>query len=92
MARILPAENTEGRRNSRPLFCVFRVFCGNAFPPAGFSISSTALPANLEAAGFVREISEAERHRVWCARALLDILEEPAQLQVWEPEPRPAAR
>ncbi len=46
----------------------------------------------LEAAGFVREISEAKRHRVWCAKALLDILEEPARLEVWEPEPRTAAR
>lgn len=46
----------------------------------------------LEAAGIVREISEAKRHRVWCAKALLDILEEPARLQVWEPQPPTAAR
>ncbi len=30
----------------------------------------------LEVAGVVKEISEAKRHRVWCAKALLDILEE----------------
>ena len=41
----------------------------------------------LEAAGIVKEISEAKRHRVWCAKSLLDILEEPARLEVWEPEP-----
>ena len=41
----------------------------------------------LQAAGIVREISEAKRHRVWCAKSLLDILEEPARLEVWEPEP-----
>ena len=46
----------------------------------------------LEAAGIVKEISEAKRHRVWCAKTLLDILEEPARLEVWEPEPRSAAR
>lgn len=46
----------------------------------------------VEAAGIVREISEAKRHRVWCAKALLDILEEPARLEVWEPEPPAAAR
>ena len=46
----------------------------------------------LEAAGIVGEISEAKRHRVWCAKSLLDILEEPARLEVWEPEPPTAAR
>jgi hypothetical protein len=40
----------------------------------------------LETAGIIREISEAKRHRVWCAKALLEILEEPARLEVWEPE------
>ncbi len=40
----------------------------------------------LEAAGIVREISEAKRHRVWCAKVPLDILEQPARLEVWEPE------
>ena len=37
-------------------------------------------------------ILEAKRHRVWCAKSLLDILEEPARLEVWEPEPPTAAR
>ena len=46
----------------------------------------------LEAAGIVREISEAKRHRVWCAKSLLEILEEPARLEVWEPEAPTAAR
>ncbi len=46
----------------------------------------------LEGAGIVKEISEAKRHRVWCAKALLDILEEPARLEVWEPEPMASAR
>ena len=41
----------------------------------------------LEAAGIVKEISEAKRHRVWCAKSLLAILEEQARLEVWEPEP-----
>jgi len=30
--------------------------------------------------GAIREISEARRDRVFCAKALLDILEEPARL------------
>jgi hypothetical protein len=46
----------------------------------------------LEAAGIVSEISEAKRHRVGCAKSLLDILEEPARLEVWEPEPPTATR
>jgi Fic family protein len=55
---------------------------------------NTAIRAigQLEAAGIVREISEAKRHRVWCAKSLLDILEEPARLEVWEPDPPTAAR
>lgn len=48
--------------------------------------------AQLEAAGIVKEISEARRHRVWCAKSLLDILEEPARLEVWELEPSAKAR
>lgn len=35
----------------------------------------------LEQRGIVKEISGGRRDRVYCARALLDILEEPAQLQ-----------
>jgi Fic family protein len=35
----------------------------------------------LEKRGIVKEISGARRDRVYCAQALLDILEEPAQLQ-----------
>jgi len=34
----------------------------------------------LERRGIVTEVSEAKRHRVYCAKALLDILEEPARL------------
>jgi predicted transcriptional regulator len=36
--------------------------------------------ARLERAGIVRQTSDAKRNRVWCANALLDILEEPAHL------------
>ena len=35
----------------------------------------------LERAGILRPVSDAKRDRVYCARALLDILEEPAQLR-----------
>jgi Fic family protein len=38
----------------------------------------------LEAMGIVTEISEAKRDRVYCAKALLDILEEPARLTPME--------
>jgi ribosomal protein S25 len=34
----------------------------------------------LEAHGIVQQISDAKRNRVYCARALLSILEEPARL------------
>lgn len=34
----------------------------------------------LERAGIVKQVGEAKRGRVYCAKALLDILEEPAQL------------
>jgi Fic family protein len=34
----------------------------------------------LEDAGIVTKVSEARRDRVYCAKALLDILEEPARL------------
>ena len=34
----------------------------------------------LEEAGIVTKVSEARRDRVYCAKALLDILEEPARL------------
>lgn len=36
--------------------------------------------ARLEKAGILVEVSEAKRDRVYCAKALLDILEEPARL------------
>lgn len=36
----------------------------------------------LQKRGIVKEISGATRDRVYCATALLDILEEPAQLQL----------
>jgi ABC-type Mn2+/Zn2+ transport system ATPase subunit len=35
----------------------------------------------LEKRGILKEISGGRRDRVYCAKALLDILEEPAQLQ-----------
>lgn len=35
----------------------------------------------LERAGILQPVSDAKRDRVYCARALLDILEEPAQLR-----------
>jgi Fic family protein len=35
----------------------------------------------LERAGIVKRIGEAKRDRVYCAGALLDILEEPARLK-----------
>jgi Fic family protein len=38
----------------------------------------------LEAMGIVTEISKARRDRVYCAKALLDILEEPARLKPME--------
>ena len=34
----------------------------------------------LERSGIVKPVSEAKRNRVYCAQALLDILEEPAHL------------
>jgi hypothetical protein len=34
----------------------------------------------LERANIVRQTNDAKRNRVWCANALLDILEEPAYL------------
>jgi hypothetical protein len=34
----------------------------------------------LEALNIVKEVSEAKRDRVYCAKAILDILEEPARL------------
>ncbi|MGH7973031.1 MAG: hypothetical protein ACREIC_30305 [Limisphaerales bacterium] len=40
----------------------------------------------------IKEIGEAKRHRIWCAKALLDILEEPARLEIWEPEASAADR
>jgi hypothetical protein len=36
--------------------------------------------ARLEALSILTEVSQARRDRVYCARALLDILEEPARL------------
>ena len=36
--------------------------------------------ARLEAAGILAKVSDAKRDRVCCAKALLDILEEPARL------------
>jgi len=36
--------------------------------------------ARLEAAGILAKVSDAKRDRVYCAKALLDILEEPARL------------
>ena len=38
----------------------------------------------LEKLGIVRESSEAKRDRVYCAKALLDILEEPARVMPFE--------
>lgn len=38
----------------------------------------------LEKARILAEVSEAKRDRVYCARALLDILEEPARLTPME--------
>lgn len=38
----------------------------------------------LQVLGIVAEISEARRDRVYCAKALLDILEEPARLTAME--------
>ena len=40
--------------------------------------------ARLEALGVVRQVNEAKRDRVYCATALLKILEEPANLDSWE--------
>lgn len=37
--------------------------------------------AKLEQLGIVREVSQAKRDRVYCAKALMDILEEPARLR-----------
>jgi Fic family protein len=45
----------------------------------------------LEAAGMVTRASEAKRNRVYCARALLDILEEPPRLPATE-RARPSGR
>ncbi len=36
--------------------------------------------ARLEAAGILAKVSDAKRDRLYCAKALLDILEEPARL------------
>jgi Fic family protein len=36
--------------------------------------------ARLERGGILKPVSEAKRNRVYCAQALLDILEEPVQL------------
>jgi Fic family protein len=37
--------------------------------------------ARLEALSIVKEVSHARRDRVYCAKALMDILEEPARLR-----------
>ena len=39
----------------------------------------------LEALNIVREVSEAKRDRVYCAKAILAILEEPARLMPENP-------
>jgi DNA-binding IclR family transcriptional regulator len=41
----------------------------------------------LERAGILRETTQGRRNRVWCAQALLDILEEPARLTPENPFP-----
>lgn len=41
--------------------------------------------ARLESASIVKKISKAKRDRVYCAKAILDILEEPARLMEREP-------
>lgn len=50
---------------------------------------NTAMRAltRLEAAGLLQEITDARRNRVWCAQALLAILEEPARLTPENPLP-----
>lgn len=45
--------------------------------------------AALEAGGVLEKVGDSKRDRVFCARAILDILEEPARLV---PEPAPTAR
>lgn len=40
--------------------------------------------ARLEGLGIVKQVNEAKRDRVYCATALLKILEEPANLDTWE--------
>jgi Fic family protein len=46
----------------------------------------------LESAGIVALAGEAKRNRVYCARAVLEILEEPPQLGKGRPVPRPGRR
>jgi Fic family protein len=40
--------------------------------------------ARLETLGILKQVNEAKRDRVYCATALLKILEEPANLDTWE--------
>ena len=40
--------------------------------------------AKLEALGVVTQVNEAKRDRVYCATGLLEILEEPANLETWK--------
>ncbi len=47
-----------------------------------FTTAQRAMQA-LEKLGVVKEVSQAKRDRVYCAQALLDILEEPAKLGGW---------
>ena len=46
---------------------------------AGALVAQRAIE-RLERSGIVNPVSEAKRNRVYCAQALLDILEEPAHL------------
>lgn len=45
----------------------------------------------LEQLGVLKEKGEARRGRVYCARSILDVLEEPARLNRWEAAPTPPA-
>jgi hypothetical protein len=41
----------------------------------------------LEKSSIVRKVSQAKRDRVYCAKAIMDILEEPAKVASGQPEP-----
>ena len=89
-----------GRPNTRVALQMLDLLCANPFlTPRGAEQKlnlayNTVMRAigQLEEQGIVVATSEAKRDRVFCAKALLEILEEPARLTPSDPSPpTPAA-